>query len=360
MSGAATKHMMMAFSQVSAVPGFFASMFTARRDTIFNSDTIEIDIERDNEDVAAVLVDASSGANINTFDQFTNKEFIPPALGEGFTLTSNELTKRMPGDTPFDSVVYQSNANALVMKKLPRIMNKIRRHIGIQASQVLQTGTLSLVDKDGNTVYTLDYKPKVTHFPNAAITWGTGTEDKLADIGSLASAIRADGKTAPRRLIFGAAAWLSFIADDNVKSLLDNRRMDLGMIQAPAPIGGGEYHGRIVIGAYEYELWTCDERYKDIATGNSMSFMDTGKVIVMSPDARLDAAFGGVPFVAEPDQRALRYLPARLEEMGAGGIAVWPNAYIATNNKLVTGEVYTRPLMIPVAIDSFGCLDTGL
>ena len=360
MSGAATKQMMKAFSQVSSVPGFFASFFTVRRDTIYNSDTIEIDIERDDEDVAAVLTDFKSGANISTFDQYTNKEFTPPSLGEGFELTANELTKRMPGDTPFDSVVYQANANALVMKKLPRIMNKIRRHIGVQASQVLQTGKLSLVDKDGNTVFTLDFKPKVTHFPTAGTVWGTGTEDKLSDIRSLASLIRADGKVSPNMLIFGSDAWASFIKDTNVKALLDNRRYELGNIQAPAPIGGGEYNGKIAIGPYEYELWTCDERYKDIATGNNTPFMSPEKVIVMSKGARLDAAYGGVPFVTEPDQRALRFLPPRLEEMGAGGIAVWPNAYVATNNKLVTGEVYTRPLMIPVQIDSFGCLDTGL
>ena len=86
--------------------------------------------------------------------------------------------------------------------------------------------------------------------------------------------------------------------------------------------------------------------------------MDTNKVIVMTSGARLDAAYGSVPFVAGPEQRSQVFMPPRLETLGKGGFAAWPNAYIALNNKTVDGELYTRPLLIPVAIDSFGCINT--
>lgn len=358
MSGEGTKHMLAVYEQMSPVPGFFASLFTARADSIYNSETVEIDIERDGEEVAAVLSDTETGVVLNTFDQFTNKEFTPPKLGEGYVITAGELQKRMAGNHPFESVDYQANANMLALKKSSRVEAKIMCHINLQAAQVLQTGALSLYDEEGNVGFSLDFKPKATHFPTSSTGWGQVGATPLADIESLATVIRTDGKRSPNQLIMGSTAFTNFINDDDVKALLDNRRYELGQVIAPADIGGGEYHGRISIGPYVYDIWTCDERYKDIATGNSTAYMDADKVIVRAAGARMDATYGSVPFVVEPEGRALRYLPSRIVRLGAGGVAMWPNAFVTTNNKMIQGELYTRPLMIPVAIDTYGCLDT--
>lgn len=37
-----------------------------------------------------------------------------------------------------------------------------------------------------------------------------------------------------------------------------------------------------------------------------------------------------------------------------------PNAWLEPNGEAITLEVSARPMCIPTAIDTFGCLDTGL
>jgi hypothetical protein len=358
MSGVGTKHMMLAYLQMAPVAGFFANFFTARRDTIYNSETVEIDIEREGEDIAAVLRDCDTGVVLNSFDQFTNKEFTPPKHGEGYVITAGELQKRMPGDHPFEDVNYQANVSSLALKKSSKVEGKIRRSVNLQAAQVLQTGTVDLPGEDGTSGFTLDFKPKATHFPTAGTAWNAVGADPIADLLALQTVIKADGKTQPNALVFGSNAWEDFISNEKVLERLDNRRYELGNIQMPEGMDGGTFHGTIAIGAYRYQMWTCEETYKDIATGDVTQYMNTNKCIMMNTEARLDAAYGSVPFVVAPEQRASVFMPPRLESLGKGGFAAWPNAYIAENNKSVKGELYTRPLMIPVAIDTFGCITT--
>ena len=358
MSDIGTKHMMAMYDQMAPMPSYFASMFDAREDTIYNSDTVEIDIEREDEDVSVVLSDISTGVHLNTFDKFTNKEFTPPAVGEGFTVTASELQKRMPGDTPFESVVYQANANTLAMKRMALINKKILRHMNLQAAQVMQTGKLDLVGKSGTSEFLLDFKPKATHFPQVTISWGAVGATPLDDLEALIEVIITDGKGVPDRIDMGANAFKNFINEDGVQKLFDNRRIDQGSITGVGRDRGAVRRGRIAVGQYELEVYTCGERYKDPDTGNIIPFLGTNNVIMRDTQARMDATFGGVPFVAKPERRALRYLPARVTRTGAGGVALWPNAFISENNKYIQGEVYTRPLMIPVAIDTFGCLNT--
>ena len=40
------------------------------------------------------------------------------------------------------------------------------------------------------------------------------------------------------------------------------------------------------------------------------------------------------------------------------GFDVTPNLYCTPNGKQIMGELESRPLLVPVQIDGFGCLDT--
>jgi hypothetical protein len=358
MSGLGTVAMGRVYSQMSPIAGFFASLFITTRDTIFNAAEIEFDIERDEEDVAVVLLDCDTGVVLNSFDKSTNKKYKPPKLGEGYRITADELYDRMPGDTPFQDPEFQKNAIKLALKNSAKIEAKIMRHMNLQGSQIMQTGALTLPKKGGG-FFSLSYSPKTTHFPTSSVGWGQTGDDIYGDLESLASVIRTDGKMNPDTFIMGSSAFRKFMQDDDMKALFDNRRMEVGGIGRTRQLGGGQYRGTVDIGPYTFDIWTCDERYKDPVSGDTV-YMDPDKVICMVMDARRDACFGGVAFIAPTEQRAQNFLPLpqRLERLGKGGIALYPNAFLADNNRSVQGELHARPLLVPNAIDTFGCLDT--
>jgi len=362
MSDSSTKKMLAAYIQMAAPMLFLSGLFKSPAVNFHTTEEVEIDIVRSDEDVAIVIQDLSSGHRMNGTDLYTNKGFKPPIFKEAVPLNAFDLLKRMPGDNPFQSPSFRANLITRMFNAMTKVEAKIRRSIELQASQVLQTGIVTLADENGTTLYTLDYKPKATHFPDAGIAWGGATSVPLNDLNALAEVIRNDGLGDPDELIFGSTAWNLFIQDDSVKELLDNRRMDLGaVVPQEKRNNGGTYKGWIQIGNYRFDMWSYGARYKHPQTGVKTMFVDPDKVIMRDSSGRLDATFGAIPnigkLLGEMGPNLLPELPSRISNT-AGGMDLHANAWLSNDGEQLFGGVGARPLMIPTAIDTFGCLNT--
>jgi len=358
MSTTATKRMIDAYVQTAPPTLFLSGMFESPPQNFHNSEEVEIDIIRSEEDVSIVITDISAGYRMNSTDLYTNKAFKPPVHKEAITLNAFSLLKRTAGNDPFADVSFQQALAARIMTGMRAPEMKIHRAIELQASQILQTGIITLSDDTGTALYTLDYKPKATHFPDAAISWGTGGEDKLGDLESLCDVIREDGLAEADEIIFGAAAWRKFEADTTVQALLDNRRMTLGGV-APERRGmGAKYMGTIEIGDCSLGMWIYSGRYTHPQTGVSTRYVDEDKVIVRASAGRMDATFGAVPRIVAPDPRVAQFIPSRVMNT-RGGMDLWPNVWIDERGENLSAGVSSRPLLIPTAIDTYGCLNTN-
>lgn len=348
---------MQLFSDLRAPSMFLSRFFKIRPGNIYNGSKINLDIQRYGEDVA-VAIRRMTGPNLNDFGDFTSKEFEPPSYGEAFPLNINDLVNRMAGVDPY-SAAYEEYASAIVStmaRGFVHIDHKITRAVELQASQILQTGILTLVDKDGNTVYTLDFKPKATHFPTVATSWSSGSSTPLDDIKALAEVIRADGKVDPDTLILGGTAARNLLKNTDVKAVLDNTRYNVGEINPGASNSGATRQGRIWVGDYEFTLYTYPETYTNPQTGAVTKYVTADKAIMLSSRTRLDFTAAKVP-AALQDPRVANLLPGRMTS-SEGGFDVTPNVYTTPNGKEIMGELEARPLLIPTQIDGFGCLDT--
>lgn len=359
MSTTATKVMLAAYEHQPEPTLFLSGMFQSPRGNFHNSEEVEIDIVRSEEDVSIAIQDLSTGARLNSEDIYTNKAFKPPIHKEAGPINAHTLLKRMPGVDPFQSVEFMANAMDRAMSLSRKLQRKILRAIELQSSQVMTTGTVTLTDENGVAVYTIDYKPKTAHFPTAGVAWNNANSTKLDDIQSLANVIRGNGYN-PDMLVMGETSFELFIQDQSVLDRMDNRRIAGNGIVAMDRMGnGGIYRGTIEIGNYRYDIWTYPGRYKDPQTGTSTKFIGDDKVIVRDSTGRLDATFGGIPRIAGPDPR----LPSALFErvMVPGQMVdLQFNSWLTANGETLMTQVGTRPLMIPTAIDSFGCLTTGI
>ena len=347
------------FTQMRAPTGFLSRMFTIKPGGIYNGTKVAIDIERYGEEVA-IAIKKCTGPNLNDFDIFTTKEFEPPAYGEAFPLDVCDLLNRMAGVDPFTAAYqeYSLAVSAKMARGFTLIGGKIDRAVELQASQILQTGILTLTDGAGATVYTLDFKPKATHFPTTGTAWSTvATADPLGDLEALASVIRADGKIDPDMVIMGAVALKNFMRNADVLAQLDNRRIDIGEIAPEMVDSGATLYGHVWVGTYRMSIWTYPDTFTDPQTGLPVKYIADDKVVMKSSRTRLDMTSARVPLPLGPDPRVAGLLPGRLSSRPAG-FDVTPNVYATPNGKQIVGELESCTLLIPVQIDGFGCLDT--
>lgn len=344
------------FTQMRSASSFLSRFFTVKPGGIYSGGKVALDIERFGEDVA-IAIKKCTGPNLNDFDIFTTKEFEPPAYGEAFPLDVCDLLERMAGVDPYTAAYteYAAQMVAKMAKGFMLIDNKIQRAVELQASQILQTGTLTLTDKAGATVYELDFKPKTTHFPTAGTSWAL-TSDKLGDLQALADVISADGQAQAKACIFGATALKLFLADTTVQAALDNRRMELGEVAPQFVNSGAVFYGHVWVGTFKLEIWAYAGTYKHPQTGTVTKYIADDKVVMVGDDIRLDMTSARVPLPLGPDPRVANLLPGRMSSR-EGNFDVTPNVYATPNGKQIMGELESRPLLIPVQIDGFGCLD---
>jgi len=81
---------------------FLSGMFQSPRGNFHNSEKVEIDIVRSEEDIAIAIQDLSVGARENSADVFTNKSMTPPIFKEAAAINSHNMLKRMPGANPVE------------------------------------------------------------------------------------------------------------------------------------------------------------------------------------------------------------------------------------------------------------------
>jgi hypothetical protein len=342
--------------------GFFTSFFVTGPEDITDAEFVSIDIERTDEDAAPVLRDISTGAVAIAEDVFTNKTIKPPTYALERALNIFDLLKRQPGDDEYENLGnWLGKMMNRVMKSWNKMFQMIKYGIEVQASQILLTGTLSLTDDKGNVSYTLDYKPKATHFPTVSTSWSTiATATPLDDIDSLADVIRDDGLVDIQDVIMGSTAFKNFIRNADVQNLLDNRRINIGSIEPQMSGLGAKFQGFISYNNYEYRIWTYNARFVDFFSGTKSKYMTADKVILLPAKEDLDfrKVYGGVPQILDSMAPFNQFMPSRITLPGIADFKA--RVYADQKAETITTEVKTRPILIPVSIDRFGCLDTEI
>lgn len=361
MSNEATKKMLRMYEENQPVTLFLSSLFQSPPENFYNSETVEIDIERGGEDVAIAVADLSTGYNLNQNDLYTNKEFKPPLFKEAFAINAYDMIKRQSGMHPFEDPTYQASAMRQFVKGMIKCENLIHRATEWQAAQVLTTGTVTLVNAAGAAVYTIDYKPKAAHFPTAGTAWNGVNPTIRSDLASLADVVRDNGKQDTDVAIFGIGSLNAALVDADFRALFDTRRINIGEITALEDRGNGaKFRGTIDLDNYPLEIWTYNGRYKHPQTGTITKYIPDDKVVIMSSAGRRDLTWGNVPIILPPERRVLPFVPPRVRRTGAGGADMITNTWTTDDGEQLFGGISARPLAIPTAIDTFGCLDTGI
>ena len=164
---------MQMFSEMRDPTLFLASFFTPKDgSTGVNGLKVEIDVERDGETIAPVIT-RGTGANMSDSGQFVTKEYEPPVMKEGAPFHIEDFMNRMAGENPFDAGnrPYAAKIAAKMVKEMVRLDKRMQRTRELMASQILQTGVLTLPAPDGSTGYNLDFGMKASHQVTVGTAW---------------------------------------------------------------------------------------------------------------------------------------------------------------------------------------------
>lgn len=353
-----TQRMIALYMEEAQAPMFLSGHFQSPPRNFHESEKVTLDVIRDDEEIAVVVTDLSAGGRENENTLYTNKGFTPPIFKEKGVITAYNLLKRQPGVDPFQDPNHAAHATEEAFTIFRKLERKIRRSIELMASQVLQTGELTLRDENGVALYTLDFQAKATHLATASSDWGAAGENPLLDLENLSVVVRRDGKQIPDRLCFGRSAYRNFINNADVQKRIE-RISGIGLGQlAPVPRGmGATFQGWIWIGNYRFEMWTYDGFYRDPQTGLHVSYIADDNVIMLSSAGRLDLTYGAIPLLRRPESGPLSFLPPRMSS-SERGLDLTTNAWFTPDGEHLMVSAGTRPLTIPTAIDTFARLLT--
>lgn len=355
---APTIRMLKKYEDTAPPQMFLSSLFQTPPENYHDSGKVTVDVIRNDPRIAVPLPGGMTGTRKVEMTKYQNKEFEPAVFDTEAQISSFNSFKRAAGVDPFDP---ESGRLKQIVDESFSVIRQLdgmtRRGVELMCAQTLTSGVISLVDSTGTVVFTIDFQPKGTHFvtPTAWAADGS-TGDPEGDVSALCEVVRRDGKLPVTQLIAGRVAIQRLLVSAKIRANLNLWNVNFGKIDPVARRpGGAQFHGVIQLGTEMVELWSYKETYIHPQTLAQTPFLPDNKVILRAPDGRLDLTYGSIPTIVPPDGRVASYLPARMSN-AQSGFDVSINAYVTPDGKHLALEVGTRPLPIPTALDTFGCL----
>ena len=345
---------------------FLSTFFSVGKNGFFNTEMVEFQVRRRQEQVAIAVEDISTGYRLNVQDRHSVKRVPPPIFKEQFTINSYKLMEKEFGGTPYDNPEFMGALMNEVSMGIQEMDWKIRRSQELEAAQVLTTGEIELTDGEAvpKVIYTADYSKKSALHPTAGTAWDNSGGDPLGDMNRLAIQMRTLGKVNATDAIMSPENFEAIIQREDVQKRFDNRRMELGTFPGMSRMNnGGTLQGRLQIGSYMFNIWTYENYYQE-TTGPLKRYLPASSCILLNPEkSKLTKFFGAIPNMAQVlgvphhGRNLIPVMPPRMTSE-KNGVDIFINAWLDEKGENLNVGVGTRPLYVPLGIDTFGHINT--
>jgi len=340
--------------------GFLSSLFKVTPESFTDATEIEIDLVRSGEEVAPVVTDLSTGAVTIVEDAFDTAKVPFPVYALDKPVNISELMIRQPNETAYltEKADWLGRLAKRLVSGFTKMTDMLKRSIELQASQVLQTGTINLTNENGKVIYKLDLKPKASHFPTVAVSWGEEGATPIEDIQAVADVCREDGLADIKNLVMDNKSLENFLKNERVQRDLKMDGLRLGALNPGMVNKGAKYYGYIHVGSYLFDIWVYSSTYNPFGSKEHRKFLADDKVLFLPDFNDLDfrRIFGGIPMV-RPDTTFDQIFGASKVTID-GAYDFKARVYWDQKGDTYVGEMKSRPLCLPVSIDRFACLTT--
>lgn len=323
---------------------FRNTFFSASNDIYSPTETIEWDEVREGASMARYVSDELEVEKTER-EPFITKELTSPKVQEKRVLTAAQLRKRMAGENPYSTQTPAQRAQSFIDGDYAFCMNAIDARVEQQCAQMMVHGRVDIIGKGVNEY--VDYELPLRLTLSGADRWGQPGVNRFDTLRMMSQTLR-KRNSSPTLAIMELSVAKSLMADAEWKEMLDNRRMEMGMI-APGPVTNifeaAQYFGQIKReGIGIIDLFTYDGTYKN-ENNEEVPYLDEGRILLCSADAMQNRMFFGAHTFMDADTKQFmtvegRYTPQIFHDPRAG-------------SGTMTTMVTSRPLPAPYKVDSW-------
>ena len=316
------------------------------RDTFFNhvltfpTERVDIDMVKGDRKILP-YVHPDAGGKAVEMDGYQTKSYKPPLVSGYIITTASQMMTRLPGETLYSGMTPAQRAAQKLVEEYNTLNDAATRREEYMCVEAIKTG--QIIVKGPGVSETIDFDFTNTVELQNNEQWGKSDAAVLANLEDWANKVLIEGFANVDTAIMGKTALRHFMADENVLKLLDNRRVELGIIAPRELPGGVSYIGHLSkpnLDIYQYAgVYTDDWTNPDEPVVKPL--IDDNMVILISSAANFTIAYGAGSYY-EDNKQLVTVQASRLL-----------HSYIAHNPERRILELQARPLPIPDKADSW-------
>lgn len=307
----------------------------------FATERVDIDIVKGDRRMAA-FVHPRAGGQVLEGKGYTTQSYKPPLINPYDVTTADQLLTRLPGEDLYSGMTPAQRAAQKLTDEYNRLNDATTRREEWMAVQAIVTGQIPVVGKGVNETIDFGFTNTVTLTGTAR--WGQSAAKILDNLDDWVEKTLKSGFTNVDMAIFGKSAMRAFLSDENVQKQLDNRRVEMGIIQPKDLPNGVRYIGHLNkpnLDLYEYAEVYYDD-WTNPASPETKPLIPDNKVVLISSNPGFMMAYGACTYIDDASQQ---WITAQTERVLRSYVEHHPDRRMI--------ELQAHPLPIPDKADSW-------
>lgn len=318
---------------------FFRDTFFTNVKT-FMTKRVDIDLVKGDRRMAA-FVHPRVGGTVLKGTGYTTESYAPPLVNPYDVTTADQLMTRLPGEDLYSGRTPADRAAEQLRDEYNRLNDATTRREEWMCAQAIVTGQIPVKGVGVNE--TIDFGLTNTETLSGTAQWGKSAAKIMNNLEDWSDKVLLNGFANVDMAIMGKTALRAFLADENVQKLLDNRRIEMGLIHPRDLPNGVKYVGHL--NNPDLDIYTYAEVYLDDWTDPSnpttANLMPDNKVVLISSNPGYMMAYGACTYIEDGGNWATAQTNRLLR------------SYVEHHPDRRMIELQAHPLPIPDKIDSW-------
>lgn len=326
--------------QAPPVHTFFRDTFFTNVKT-FATERVDIDIVKGDRRMAA-FVHPRIGGKVLKANGYKTESYAPPLVNPYDVTTADRLMTRLPGEDMYSGMTPAQRAAQQLMDEYNKLNDATTRREEWMAVQAIVKGQVPVVGEGVNEL--IDFGLTNTETLTGTAQWGKSAAKIKDNLEDWADKVMVNGFANVDMAIMGKSALRAFLADADIRALLDNRRVEMGLIQPRDLPNGVKYIGHLAspnIDIYSYAEVYLDD-WTDPDTPETKPLVPDNAVILISSNPGYMMAYGACTYIEDASQQWVTAQTNRLLR-----------SYVEHHPDRRMVELQAHPLPIPDKADSW-------
>ncbi len=307
----------------------------------FSTERVDIDLVKGDRRMAA-FVHPRMGGKVIQSTGYETVSYKPPRVAPADITTADMLLERMPGEDMYSGRTPAQRAAERLMADYMRLNDATTRREEWMCVQAIVNGAIPVVGEGVNE--TVDFGLTAKKTLTGTAQWGKSAANILKDLEDWVREVLVKGSSNVDTVIMGSAALGHFLSDEKVLKILDNRRVEMGII-APSNLHNGvQYIGHL--NRPNVDIYTYSEVYyddwTDPDTPETKPLVADNKVILMPSHPNFVMAYGANTYI---DDKTGAWVTSEGPRLFRSFVEHRPDRRLL--------ELQANPLPIPDRVDSW-------